>query len=168
MLATLQGSPMANPESLKDKAQGKCLIYRQARRWAKECPNCDKSPKMACYKCHQLGHWVAPSPKDTRNSRSSSMPSLDGSTGLKCLAPASPSVTDNHHWLEPTVKLDVTISPRSSQLTQGLPTLSWPPVPEPFPLNPVSFWMLEEKQLQKDSLEHFFVAGMDKYFPTRF
>ena len=30
MLATLEGSPMANPESLKDKAQGKCLICRQA------------------------------------------------------------------------------------------------------------------------------------------
>ena len=29
MLAALQGSPMANPESLKDKAQGKCLICRQ-------------------------------------------------------------------------------------------------------------------------------------------
>ena len=28
MLAALQGGPMANPESLKDKAQGKCLIYR--------------------------------------------------------------------------------------------------------------------------------------------
>ena len=24
------------------------------------------------------------------------------------------------------------------------------------------------KQLQKDSPEHFFVAGMDKYFPTSF
>ena len=30
MLATLQGSPMANLESLEDKAQGKCLICRQA------------------------------------------------------------------------------------------------------------------------------------------
>ena len=30
MLAALQGSPMKNPESLKDKAQGKCLICRQA------------------------------------------------------------------------------------------------------------------------------------------
>ena len=29
MLGALQGSPMANPESLKDKAQGKCLICRQ-------------------------------------------------------------------------------------------------------------------------------------------
>ena len=26
--------------------------------------------------------------------------------------------------------------------------------------------MLQEKHLQKDSPEHFFVAGMDKYFPT--
>ena len=34
MLATLQGSPMANPESLKDKARGKCLICRQVRHWA--------------------------------------------------------------------------------------------------------------------------------------
>ena len=30
MLAALQRSPMANPESLKDKALGKCLICRQA------------------------------------------------------------------------------------------------------------------------------------------
>ena len=36
MLATLQGSPMAYPDSLKDKAGGKCLICRQAGHWAKE------------------------------------------------------------------------------------------------------------------------------------
>ena len=59
MLATLQGSPMANPESLKDKAQGKCLICRQMGQWAKECPNSDKSPKMTCYKCHQFRPWAA-------------------------------------------------------------------------------------------------------------
>ena len=35
MLATLQRSPMANLKSLKGKAQGKCLICRQARHWAK-------------------------------------------------------------------------------------------------------------------------------------
>ena len=29
MLATLQGSPMAYPEPLNDKARGKCLICRQ-------------------------------------------------------------------------------------------------------------------------------------------
>ena len=52
MLATLQGSPMANLESLEDKAQGKCLICRQAGHWAKECQNHDKSHKAACYKCH--------------------------------------------------------------------------------------------------------------------
>ena len=28
--------------------------------------------------------------------------------------------------------------------------------------------MLQEKQLLKDSPEHFFVAGMDKYYPTSF
>ena len=30
MLAALQRSPMANPESLKDKARDKCLMCRQA------------------------------------------------------------------------------------------------------------------------------------------
>ena len=45
MLAILQGSIMANSESLKDKAQGKGLICRQVGHWAKECPNHDKSPK---------------------------------------------------------------------------------------------------------------------------
>ena len=76
MLVPLQGSPMANPESLKDKTRGRCLICRQAGHWAKECPNHDKSSKMACYKCHQLGHWVALCPRDSRASRSSTKPSL--------------------------------------------------------------------------------------------
>ena len=35
MLAALVGSPYANSEPLKDKAQGKCLICRQARHWAR-------------------------------------------------------------------------------------------------------------------------------------
>ena len=39
MLAALQRSPMANPESLEDKAQDKRLICRQAGHWVKECPN---------------------------------------------------------------------------------------------------------------------------------
>ena len=76
MLATLQGSPMANPEYLKDKAGSKCLICRQAGHWAKECPNYDKSPKMAFYKCHQQGHRAALCPQDQRASRSSTKPSL--------------------------------------------------------------------------------------------
>ena len=76
MLATLQRSPMASPESLKDKARDKCLICRQAGHWAKECPNCDKSPRMACHKYHQLGEWVALCPQDPRASRSSAKPTL--------------------------------------------------------------------------------------------
>ena len=75
MLAALQRSPMANPESLKDKARGKCLICRQ-QGIAPECLNLDKAPKMACYKCHQFGHWVALCPGDPRASRSSAKPSL--------------------------------------------------------------------------------------------
>ena len=72
----LQGSPMANPKSLKDKAGDKCLICRQVGHRAKECPNHDKSPQMACYKCHQLEHWVALCPRDPRASMSSTKPSL--------------------------------------------------------------------------------------------
>ena len=60
MLAALQGNPkqtpIANPKSLKNKAPGKCLVCTQAGQWAKECPNHGTSPKMACCKCHQLGH----------------------------------------------------------------------------------------------------------------
>ena len=52
MLTAIQGSPMANSESLKNKAQGKGLIYRQVGHWTTDCPNCDKSPKTVCYKCH--------------------------------------------------------------------------------------------------------------------
>ena len=53
MLAALQGNPMANPKPLKDKAQGKCLICRQAAHWAKEHPNHGKSPKRNCQKILQ-------------------------------------------------------------------------------------------------------------------
>ena len=61
---------------LKDKAPGKGLICRQAGHWDKECPNHGKSPKMVCYKCHQLRHWVAFCPGDPRASRSRAKPSL--------------------------------------------------------------------------------------------
>ena len=70
MLATLQGSLVANPESLKDKAPGKFLICRKAGYWAKECSNRDRSPKTICYKYHQLGHWGSLCPGDPRVSRS--------------------------------------------------------------------------------------------------
>ena len=108
MLAALQGSPMANPESLKDKARDKCLICRQAGHWAKECPNRDKSSRMACHKCHQLGHWVALCSWDTRASRSSAKPTLtmvqeDLSGPLQPAHLSQITITG----LEPRVQLDV-------------------------------------------------------------
>ena len=39
---------------------------------------------------------------------------------------------------------------------------------EPSPPKPVPFWVLQGKQLLKDSPKHLFVAGMDTYFPTSF
>ena len=42
------------------------------------------------------------------------------------------------------------------------------PTPGTSPSKPVPFWVLQEKQLLKDSPKHFFVAGVDKYFPTSF
>ena len=108
MLAALQGRPMANPESLKDKAWDKCLICRQAGHLAKECPNHDKPPKTACYKCHQLGHWAALCPWDSRALRSSAKPSLTMAQQEWCspLQPAHLSqITIT--GLEPRVQLDV-------------------------------------------------------------
>ena len=108
MLDALQGSPVANPDSLKDKTWGKCLICRQTGYWAKECPNCDKSPKMACYKCHQLGHWAALCPWDPRASRSSNMPSL---TMVQCnwSGPLQPACLSQITFtgLKPRVHVDV-------------------------------------------------------------
>ena len=108
MLATLQGSPMANSKSLKDKAQGKYLICRQVRHWVEEGPNHDKSPKTACYKYQQLGHWVALCPWDDRASRSSDKPSLmmvqqDWSSPLQPACLSKITIME----LEPRVQLDV-------------------------------------------------------------
>ena len=66
------------------------------------------------------------------------------------------------------MQLEWQVGLRISWLTQVLPTLSCPPTPEPSPLKPLPYWVLQEKQLQKDSPEHFFVTGMHKYFPTSF
>ena len=55
------------------------------------------------------------------------------------------------------------LDPRISWLTQGIPTVSWPPILEPSsPKSKVPFWVLQEKQLQKDSPEQFSIAAMDK------
>ena len=94
MLASFQ---KGKPRVFKGQGRSKCLICRQARHWAKECPNHDKSPKTACYKCHQLGHWAsrASGPKSLKV-KCQPFPH-NGSTGLKQPAPANPPVTDNHH-----------------------------------------------------------------------
>ena len=55
------------------------------------------------------------------------------------------------------------VDPRISWLTQGITTLSWPLSSEPSPPKPVAFWVLQEKELLKDSPKHFFVAGMDTF-----
>ena len=145
MLAALQESPMANPESLKDKAWGKSLICRQAGHWARECWSHDKSPKMACYKCHQLGHWVALCPGDPRASRSSAKPSLmmvqqDRSGPFQPAHLSQKTIMG----LEPRVQLDVAVCLRICWLTQTnvSTTLSWPPTLVPSPAKLVPFWML--------------------------
>ena len=145
MLATLQGRPMANPKYLKDKAQGKCLICRQVGHWVKECPNHGKSPKTACYKCHQFGHWVALCPWDPRGSRSSTKPSLtmvqqDWSSQPTCHRKPSWGWSQGCNWMWQ-------VGPRSSWLTQGLPTLSWPSILEPSPPKSVRLGVLQVKQL---------------------
>ena len=121
MLAALQGSPVANPKSLKDKAQGKCLICRQAGHWAKECPNHDKSPKMACYKCHQLDiGWH--SALGTRAPQSQA-PSLPSRWFKKIKQPARLSqITIT--GLEPRVQLDVAGRSENFLVDTGLPSLS--------------------------------------------
>ena len=120
MLATLQGSPMAKPESLMDKAGGKCLICRQAGHWAKECPNHDKSPKMAFYKCHQQGHSMVLCPQDQRASRSSAKPTLtmvqgDRSGPLQPARLSQITITG----LETRVQLDVADRPENFLVDTG-------------------------------------------------
>ena len=114
MLAALQGSPMANLKYLKDKAGGKCLIYRQEGHWAKVCPNHGKSPKTACYKCHQLGHWAALCLGDPRASRSSTKPSLTMAQ-QDWSGPLQPA----HLLLEPRVQLDVAGRPENFLVDTG-------------------------------------------------
>ena len=71
---------------------------RQVGHWAKECPNRDKSPKTAGYKCCQfrtLGGTLHRGPKSLKVKYQ--VVHHNGSKGLKRPAPAGPPVTDNHH-----------------------------------------------------------------------
>ena len=60
--------------------------------------------------------------------------------------------------LEPRVKLDV-----AGKFENFLTSYS-----RAFSSQTCTFGVQQEKQLQKDPPKHFFVAGMDKYFPISF
>ena len=83
-------------------------------------------------------------------------------------APASPPVTDNHHGAGAEGAAGVAGRSENFLLDTGATYSVLISSSEPSPPKPVPFWVLQEKQLLKDSPEHFFVAGMDKYFPTSF
>ena len=70
--------------------------------------------------------------------------------------------------LEPKVQLDVAGRPENFLVDTGATYSVLISYSRPFSPKPVPFWVLQEKQLLKESPEHFFVTGMDKYFPTSF
>ena len=70
--------------------------------------------------------------------------------------------------LEPRVQLGIEGRSKNFLVDVGANYSVLTPTMEPSLPKPVPFWLLQEKQLQKDLPEHFFVAGMDKYFPTSF
>ena len=97
MLAALQGSPMANPKSLKDRAQDKCLICRQRNIAPKSVQIMGSFLKCLITKViiWDMGGSLSSGPKSLKV-MCQALPH-DGSTGLKRPAPSSPPVTDNHH-----------------------------------------------------------------------
>ena len=96
-MATLQGSLMANPKSLKDKGRGKCLICRQADTGQKSVQTMTHLLKWfaAMPSTGTLGSTLSWGPKSLK-AKHQSFPH-DG-TRLKQAALVSPPVTDNHHW----------------------------------------------------------------------
>ena len=157
---------MKNPESLKKEAWRKCLICRQVRHWAKECPNHEKPPKTDWYKCLQLVHWAALYPWHPRASRSSTKPSLM-MVQQDLIGPLQPACLSQITITGPgpRVQLDVQVAVRISWLTQGLPILSWPPTLE-FSCQTCTILGTLGQTTTKDSPKHFFIAGMNKHFPA--
>ena len=70
--------------------------------------------------------------------------------------------------LEPKVQLDVAGRPENFLVGTGGTYSILISYSGAFSSQTCTFWVLQEKQLLKDSPTHFFVAGMDKYFPTGF
>ena len=69
--------------------------------------------------------------------------------------------------LEPRVQLDVAGRSENFLVDTGATYSVLTSYSGAFSSQPV-LWVLQGKQLQKDSPKHFFVAGMDKSFPTSF
>ena len=57
------------------------------------------------------------------------------------------------------------VSPRISWLTQALPMLSLPSIPETSPPKPVPFWVLQEKQLQMIHPRTSLLLGWTNIYP---
>ena len=91
-----------------------------------------------------------------------------GSTGLKRSTPANLPVTDNHMELEPKVQLDVAGRSENFLVDTEATYSVLTSFSGYFSSQTCTIWVPQEKQLLKDSPEHFFVAGMDKYFLTSF
>ena len=137
-------------------------ICRQVGHWAKDCTNCDKSPKTDFYKYHKLGYWKAILPGDPRASRSSATPSLtmvqqDWSGPLQ---PAHLSQI-TFRGLEPRVHWIWQVGLRISCFTQGLPNLSWPPSPP----KPVPFGVLQINNYKKIHPSTSLLLGRTNIFP---
>ena len=92
----------------------------------------------------------------------------DGSTGLKWLAPASPPVTDNHHGAGAKMQQDVAGRSENFLVDIGATYSVLTSYSRAFSSQTCTILGATGNQLLKDSPKHFFVAGMDKYFPTSF
>ena len=99
MLATLQRSPMTNHKSLKDKAQGKCLICRQAGQWAKKCPNHESLLKWLATNAisWDTGRHCALTTQELQGQVPRLPSRWFNKTLAEAAAPASPPGTENHH-----------------------------------------------------------------------
>ena len=124
---------------------------------------------MACYKCHQSGHWTALYPQYPISSRSSTKPSLrvvqqDWSNLFQPACLSQITVTG----VEPRVQLDMAGRSKNFSVDTGATYSVLNSYSGAFSSQTCTILGATGKQLQKYSPKHFFVAGMDKYFPTDF
>ena len=133
---------------------------------AKEYTNHGKSPKTVCYKCHQLGHWVALCTRNPRASRSSAKSPLvmvqqDWSGPLQpaCLSQITIA------GLEPRVQLEVAGRCKNFLVDTGATYSVLTSYSRSFSFQTCAILGATGKSMTKWFTEHFFVARTDKYFP---